>query len=225
MSEKLQIKNPIYPLIGILASAAIIVFGLVTANKLECMYFLAGVWLLFLLFGYWKSCLAVLPVAGVLCAVFSGITYAITRDVAATYAAANRILAVCVAVVPGLALSPIYLTRSLSQIGTPRMITLGMMIALNFFPLLKAEVRQIREAMRTRGAGSLLNPKIFYRAFLIPLVMRLVNISDTLALSVETRGFSTEKTPCTVYKPVRLRVVDILFALLVAAGAILTVVL
>ena len=51
MSEKLQIKNPIYPLIGILASAAIIVFGLVTANKLECMYFLAGVWLLFLLFG------------------------------------------------------------------------------------------------------------------------------------------------------------------------------
>ena len=45
-----------------------------------------------------------------------------------------------------------------------------------------------------------MNPKIFYRAFLVPFVMRLVNISDTLSLSVETRGFSLEKVPYTVYK-------------------------
>ena len=35
------------------------------------------------------------------------------------------------------------------------------------FPLLGDEVRKVREAMKTRGAGSLLSPGIFYRAFLI----------------------------------------------------------
>lgn len=34
------------------------------------------------------------------------------------------------------------------------MITLGMMITLTFFPLLGGEVRQVREAMKTRGAGT-----------------------------------------------------------------------
>ncbi len=79
--------------------------------------------------------------------------------------------------------------------------------------------------MKTRGAGSILNPKILYRAFLVPFVMRLVNISDTLSLSVETRGFSLEKTPYTVYKKEIVCLSDVLFILGLAAGAVLTVVL
>lgn len=225
MSEKLQIKNPVFPVIGICASAVVLVIGLVTAKSTTCLYFLGGVWLLLLLYGYWRACLAVLPVAAVLAAIFAGITYAITRELSPTCAAINRILAVCAAVIPGLALSPTALTRCLTQIKVPRSVTLGMMITLTFFPLLKAEVRQVREAMKTRGAGSICNPKIFYRAFLIPLVMRLVNISDTLALSVETRGFAMGKAEVSVYKKVKLRFTDILFALLLAAGAVLAVVL
>ncbi len=90
--------------------------------------------------------------------------------------------------------------------------------------VLRAEVRQTREAMRTRGAGGLLNPAILYRAFLIPLMVRLVNLSDTLALSVETRGFTTEAAPYTVYRPVYLQAKDGAFAALsalCAMGAVL----
>ena len=225
MSEKLQVKHPVYPLIGLLASVLIIIFGLITAKNVVCIWFLCGMWLVFLLFGYWRACLAVIPVAVLMCAVLAGITFAISRDTAATYAAINRILAVCVAIIPGLALSPIMLVRNFSALKIPRMITLGMMITLTFFPLLSGEVRQVREAMKTRGAGSFFSPQIFYRAFLIPLVMRLVNISDTLALSVETRGFSDGAKDCTVYKTIKLRAVDILFLAVVLIGSVLAVVL
>lgn len=79
--------------------------------------------------------------------------------------------------------------------------------------------------MKTRGAGSILNPKIFYRAFLIPLVTRIVDISDILALSIETRGFTLGKTMCTVYKKEYINVFDVLFILGIIAGVVLTVVL
>lgn len=225
MSEKLLVKNPVYPLIGLLSSVIIIVIGLTTAKNPACFFFLVGMWLLFMIFGYWRACLAVVPVSIVMCAIFAGITYAVSGDVQATLASINRILAVCIAVIPGLALSPIVLVRNFSALKLPRMLTLGMMITLTFFSLLGTEVRQVREAMKTRGAGSLFSPKIFYRAFLIPLVMRLVNISDTLALSVETRGFSNNAKDCSVYKTVKLRAADIIFLLLVLLGAVSVVML
>lgn len=225
MSEKLLVKRPVYPLIGLAASVLILVFGLITAKNVECIWFLGGMWLLMLAFGYWRSCLAVIPVAVVLSAILAGITYVISGDMQAAYAAVNRILAVCIAVIPGLALSPIYLVRNFSTLKIPRMVTLGMMITLNFFPLLNGEVRQVREAMKTRGAGSFFSPQIFYRAFLIPLIIRLVNISDTLALSVETRGFTRDADAFSVYKTVRVHPLDILFLLIVAAGSVLAVVL
>lgn len=225
MNEKLLSKNPIYPLIGLLSSVLIMVVGLVTAKNMTCICFLAGMWFVMLIFGYWRACLAVIPVSAILCGVLAGITYLISGDLYATLAAVNRILAVCIAVIPGLALSPIVLVRNFSAIKLPRMLTLGMMITLTFFPLLTKEVRQVREAMKTRGARSSLNPQIFYRAFLIPLIMRLVNISDTLSLSVETRGFDKDSKDYSVYKTVKLRTADIIFLLIVVVGSVLAVTL
>ena len=225
MSEKFAIARPIYPLISLLSAVVILVAGLINAKEPACILFLAGVWGLFLAFGYIRACVAVIPAAVLMCAVLSGITYAISRDIGSTYASVNRILAVYIAVIPGLAMPPITLVRNLSALHMPKMLTLGMMITLNFFPLLGGEVRQVREAMRTRGAGSCFSPQIFYRAFLIPLMMRLVNISDTLALSVETRGFSKDGGGYTVYKSVELRATDILFLVLILIGAAMVTVL
>ena len=41
--------------------------------------------------------------------------------------------------------------------------------------------------------------------------MRLINISDTLSLSLETRGFELENTPVTVYEPVQFTFRDGLY--------------
>ncbi|MCM1167057.1 MAG: hypothetical protein NC299_00035 [Lachnospiraceae bacterium] len=226
MSEALRAKRQLYPLIGIISAVVIMIFGLITAKSEACIFYLAAVWLLLLVFGYWRSCITVLPVAAVMCAVLAGITYAISRDISQTLAAVNRILAVCIAVIPGLGMQPVNLVRNFSALKMPRMLTLGMMITLNFFPLLGLEVSRVREAMKTRGAGSLLQPQVFYRAFLLPLVVRLVNISDTLSLSVETRGFSAENgAEYSVYKTVRLSPVDcVCFAVLVILSAAVVII-
>ena len=215
MSEKLYVKHPLFPMAGIAVSVFIFAFGLAMAKSPGVFFFLGGIWLLLALFG---------PAAALLCGIFCALTYAISQDAAQTSAAAARMLALCVAAIPGLGLAPVCLVRGFSCMRLPRVLTLAMLITFTFFPLLRAEVRQTREAMRTRGAGGLLNPAILYRAFLIPLMVRLVNLSDTLALSVETRGFTTEAAPYTVYRPVYLQAKDGAFAALsalCAMGAVL----
>ena len=212
MSEKLYVKHPLFPMAGIAVSVFTFAFGLAMAKSPGVFFFLGGMWLLLALFGYLRP--------GIFCA----LTYAISRDAAQTSAAAARMLALCVAAIPGLGLAPVCLVRGFSCMRLPRVLTLAMLITFTFFPLLRAEVRQTREAMRTRGAGGLLNPAILYRAFLIPLMVRLVNLSDTLALSVETRGFTTYPAPYTVYRPVYLQAKDGAFAALsalCAMGAVL----
>lgn len=219
-------KQKIYPIFVFLASLFLIVFGLCMARSIKCSYFLAGCFLWLMLFGCRKSCLRVLPVLVLVGGLFATIAYfAYGRDVSAAVAMANRFASVFLAAALGMSVEPADMTRNLSTLRVPRGITLGMLIATSFPSVLSAEIKRVREAMKTRGAGSVLNPKIFYRAFLVPFVMRLVNISDTLSLSVETRGFSLEKTPYTVYKKEIVCISDVLFLLGLAAGAVLTVVL
>jgi energy-coupling factor transport system permease protein len=158
--------------------------------------------------------------------VFGAIAYfAYGSDFSAAVAMVNRFAALFLAAIVGGSIEAASVTRSLSQWHTPRCITLGMLIATSFVPVLSQEIKRVREAMKTRGAGSVLNPKVFYRAFLVPLVMRLVGISDTLSLSVETRGFTLGKAKYTVYKRERVTLSDIVFLLAIVAGGVLAVVL
>lgn len=224
MTDRFHAKNPVYPLFGFFAAILIFAAGLATAKHTDGLWYLLAVWLWFLLFGYWRSCLVIIPFAAVFSGIFAGITYTSSGELPATLAAVSRCVAVCLAVLPGLSLPAVKLTRNLSQLHVPRAVTLGMMIVLSFAPLLGREIKRIREAMRTRGAGSLLNPKVFYRALLVPFAARLVNISDTLSLSVETRGFCTGKAAYTVYHPVKLTVRDVLFLLGITAGSVAIIV-
>ena len=222
----LSFRYKIYPLFVFLAGLFLIVFGLCMARNVKCSYFLAGCFVWLILFGCKKGCLHIIFPFIVTGGIFGCIAYfAYGRDFAAALAMVNRLGAVFLAIALGMSIQPIDMTRNLSTLKAPRGLTLGMLIATSFPPVLRAEKQRVREAMKTRGAGSVFNPKIFYRAFLVPLVMRLVNISDTLSLSVETRGFSLEKTPYTVYKKETVCISDVLFILGIAAGAVCTVVL
>lgn len=221
-----SVKKNIFPVFALALSVYIMVFGLITARKTECSYFLIGVFLWLALFGCWRSCLKILPVYLVVGGIFAVISYFTSdKNLSSAIAMANRLAAVFVAVIPGMSVKPVSLYRNLSQWKAPRSVTLGMLIASSFVPVLKAEIRRVREAMKTRGAGSVLNPKILYRAFLIPFISRLVDISDTLALSVETRGFTLEKVKYTVYKREYIGLFDFLFLLVPVACSVLVVLL
>ncbi|HQC54831.1 MAG TPA: energy-coupling factor transporter transmembrane component T [Clostridia bacterium] len=217
-----NVKNPIYPLAGVAISVSTLFFGLLTA-KLDGIYlFYIALFILYFVFGYWRACLAIIPMLIVMVGLFAGLTYLTGHNIENTLYAVNRSLAVTFAVVPGLAVPSTQFIRNLQQIKTPKVITLGMMIAVSFFPLFIKEMRQIREAMKTRGVTSALNPKVFYRAFLIPLIVRIVNISEILSISVETRGFTTDKSAVTVYNPIKFKFRDGLFITLFIIIAVLS---
>lgn len=219
-------KKKIYPLLVFVVSIFFIVFGLVMARNENFIWFLLGAYVWLFIFGCKKGCLHMICPFIVAGGIFGVIAYfAYGRDFTAALAMVNRLGAVFLAIAFGMSIEPIDMTRNLSTLKATRGVTLGMLIATSFPPVLKAEKQRVREAMKTRGAGSILNPKIFYRAFLVPFVMRLVNISDTLSLSVETRGFSLEKVPYTVYKKEKICISDIIFILGLAAGAVCTVTL
>ena len=219
-------KKKIYPLLVFVVSIFFIVFGLVMARNENFIWFLLGAYVWLFIFGCKKGCLHMIFPFIVAGGIFGVIAYfAYGRDFTAALAMVNRFGAVFLAIALGMSIEPIDMTRNLSTLKMPRGVTLGMLIATSFPPVLGAEIKRVREAMKTRGAGSVLNPKIFYRAFLVPFVMRLVNISDTLSLSVETRGFSLEKVPYTVYKKEIVCLSDVLFISGLAAGAICAVVL
>lgn len=78
MSEKLYVKNPLFPMAGIAVSVFTFAFGLAIAKSPGVFFFLGGIWLLLALFGYLRPCLAVLPAAALLCGIFCALTYAIS---------------------------------------------------------------------------------------------------------------------------------------------------
>ena len=51
MSEKLYVKNPLFPMAGIAVSVFTFVFGLAIAKSPGVFFFLGGIWLLLALFG------------------------------------------------------------------------------------------------------------------------------------------------------------------------------
>ncbi len=218
-------KYRLFPLVNVIAAIAVIVFGLVMAKTLECSYFLLGFMVWICLFGCWKSTLRMLPALILVGGLFALISYLSSGEWMNAVSMANRFGAIFLGMAVASSHSTTSTVRCLSQIHTPRSITLGTLITTSFMPLLKVEIKRVREAMKTRGAGSVLNPKIFYRAFLVPFVMRLVNISDTLSLSVETRGFSLGKVKYSVYHPEVFGLTDVIFLLGLIAGMVLTVVL
>lgn len=222
----LSFKSKIYPIFVFLTSLFLIVFGLCMAKSIKCSYFLIGCLIWLIIFGCKKEVIRMLPAFIIVGGLFALIAYFVYgKDLNASLAMANRFASVFLAAALGMSVEPADMTRSLATLKLPRGITLGMLIATSFPPVLGAEIKRVREAMKTRGAGSIMNPKIFYRAFLVPFVMRLVNISDTLSLSVETRGFSLEKVPYTVYKKEIVCLSDVLFMMGLISGAILVVIL
>ncbi|MGI5900264.1 MAG: energy-coupling factor transporter transmembrane component T family protein [Christensenellales bacterium] len=206
--DRLQVKNPLYPLVCLLSAVSLLVVGLMYAKHPLYPLFLLAVCLLYCAFGLWritlKGVLVFIPVS----AVFAAFSLLFQRSPIIAAQMAGRVMLLGISAIPMITLPPINLTRSMDRMGAPRLLTLGMLIAIRFVPIIGDELRRVREAMRTRGVrGS------FYRAFIIPAMIRLVNLSDIMALSLETRAFSTGDEAVSTYKIVRFRARDALYCL------------
>lgn len=211
--DKLNARSPIYPMLGFMVSILTLVIGLIFLENPNILYFYIGVYFLHIIFGNWRACLAVIPFLIVMASFFGCATYIVAHDLESTLHAVYRSFAVCFAIIPGLSIPTTYFIKNLRQLNLPKSVTLGMLITLNFIPLFRKEMNHIYDAMKTRGVVSVLNPRVLYRAFLIPLIIRIVNISETLSLSVETRRFTLEKSHTTIYQPITFAPRDLMFIL------------
>lgn len=205
----------IYPILGILLSITTLIFGLARAKNFNTLYFIISVWGLFFVFGYFKVCFGIIPFTIITMLLFSSIVVTgTTGQKVFDVTNVNRALTVSFAVMPGMSIPPSKVINNMRQLKIPKAITLGMMITLNFFPLLFKEMKQIRQAIKTRGVITFFNFKALYRAFLVPLVVRIINISSILSLSVETRAFSLSKREITLYKKEKFKFQDAIFLVL-----------
>lgn len=189
-----------------------LVFGLLYAKRPCFPCFLLGLCVLYCLFGLGRAtvkCLLLfLPVSGV----FALFTLLFQRSGQQALWVAGRVLLMGLAALPMVTLPPVNLTRCLSQLGLPRSLTLGMLIAIRFVPVVGGEMGRVWEAMGLRGLR--VSP---YRAFILPVMARLLAMTDSLSLSLETRGFSLDDGPVSAYKKVSFQRRDACFAFLVAA--------
>lgn len=201
----------IYPFIGIVSSILIFVASLLTADK-EGYLFLGAVAILLFVFGMGKALLKVLPLGFLLSAIYFGISYLISKNINYGIFGAVRIGGLVLAIVPGISIPVINLSRALNQAKAPKYVSLGVLITMHFFPILRNEIKTIKTAMKTRGVG--FGIKSLYRSTILPFCLKLVNISDLLSLSLETRAFGLNKKP-TAWKRVPITIRDILYLILV----------
>ncbi len=223
---KLKENNKIFPVFMLISAIGIMVIGLIFANDIKCSYFLTALYLWIFIFGKKKKALKTLISYLIVGGLFSTISYLVNSYSWPSFIAmANRFGAVFIALLIGMNVEPNDTVRCLSTLKFPRSITLGILIATSFPSSLKEEIKRVKEAMKTRGAGNIFNIKVFYRAFLIPFVMRLVNISDTLSLSIETRGYSLESKSYSVYKKSYVNFVDVIFFIGIISASVGVIIL
>ena len=83
----------------------------------------------------------------------------------------------------------------LSRIRAPSGFILGMLVVFRFFPVMKTELRALRESMHNRGllaAGQVfIHPAATFEYFLVPMLMRCLQIADQLSISAVARGIET----------------------------------
>ncbi len=230
MFEQFHARRPVHPLAAVFCSLAGMIIGMVSSRTPLIFAFIALLALLDIAYGLYTAVIWMSLGMGIFGIVTGGITALMNGSTEQFWLSPARCLVIGVCVVPMLSVPPALLVRCLNQMHFPRAVTLGLMVTVRFVPIVWSELSRIRAAMRTRGIDTRLNsiawyrPSNLYRAFLIPLVMRAVNISDTMALSVETRGFDTEEKEATVYHPVAFTLRDGAFTaltLLISAGILL----
>lgn len=227
MFEAFEIKKPLYPLISFSVSIIVLVFGMLFSRHMQAFAFAGAIFVAYALFGMLKSETKMTLAMGICGLIIGGLSYLTNQSFDAFWQTVLRMILLGLCAVPMVSTSPCDLTRCLTKLKCPRVITLGMLVTLRFIPILASEIKQIFEAMKVRGANvSWYRPSTIYRAFIIPLVMRIIGISDTLSLSLETRAFTLDDSQSSVYREIAIHPRDFLFlfsviALCVAGGVIL----
>ena len=208
--EHLRSSRTIHPLICIAQALLTFTVGLTLVRVTWFWAFLLGVLCIQLCFGYAYTLRKIMPAFTLLGLAVMLITLLYAAPAQALQAA-YRVLLIGLSAAPTLSMKAIDLVRAFNQLRAPRWLTLAFLIALRFTRMMSDEMKRIRLAMRLRGVSAAwYRPAVIYRAFIMPLIVRIMGISDLLAVSLETRGFSMERES-TQAVTIRVRSRDLVY--------------
>ncbi len=115
--------------------------------------------------------------------------------------------------------TPSEFIRSLETVRFPRKATLGLLVSIRFIPYLLEDMGKVLGAARMKSRRGI---RFYYRAMFVPLVHRLLIITDTIVLALHVRAFSlTEKR--TLLRPFPFRARDGLFIACFAIASLIMV--
>ena len=108
--------------------------------------------------------------------------------------------------------------EALNRIKIPRSIGIPFSVLLRFVPTIKIEFKALKENMKIRGIITsrffpLLHPIKYMEYTLVPLLMRMIKISDELSASALIRGLDSDEKRVTLTE-LRFRTTDLLIGLL-----------
>ena len=216
-----QDSKAIHPLLSLIFSILLFVTGLLFVKETWFHFYALTFIVLLLLFRFDKAMIRLIPFIIVFGGVMGGLTM-IDGSWQDTLYAFYRVLTLGLAGTLSISIKPIHLVRSMNQLRIPRWISLAVLIVIRFIEIFREEIRCIRQAIRLRNIRLMETPVLWGRAFFIPLVIRVLSISEGLAVSLETRGFSTD-IEGTSYELILFRKRDLAFSCLFLGSLIVFV--
>ena len=119
--------------------------------------------------------------------------------------------------------------EALNRMKVPRSIGVPFSVLLRFVPTIKIEFRALKENMKIRGVVTnrffpLLHPIKYIEYTLVPLLMRMIKISDELSASALIRGLDSDEKRVTLTE-LRFRKTDLMIGLLGALMIALVIVI
>ena len=118
--------------------------------------------------------------------------------------------------------------EALNRMKIPRSISIPFSVLLRFAPTMRHEVKALKENMRIRGVVTsrffiLLHPIKYVEYTLVPLLMRMIKVSDELSASALIRGLDSEERRVTIVE-LKFKLMD-LIAIVIGLFAIVSVVI
>ena len=117
--------------------------------------------------------------------------------------------------------------EALNRMKVPRSISIPFSVLLRFAPTMGYELKALRENMRIRGVIKnkffvLRNPIKYAACMLVPLLMRMIKVSDELSASALIRGLDSGDNRVTIVE-LTFKVMD-LIAMIIGIFAVISVV-
>lgn len=119
--------------------------------------------------------------------------------------------------------------EALNRMKIPRSISIPFSVLLRFAPTMRHEVKALKENMKIRGVIKseffiLLHPIKYVEYTLVPLLMRMIKVSDELSASALIRGLDSDEKRITLTE-LRFKKADLLIGLLGALMIALVIVI